>query len=173
VALTHHSFLHNTDQKWKVDLLKVLDNINAPDYAFGDILAWACGANAAKYSLNHVGGLSRYKNIDVLFDSMPNTCQLLPSIVPVVCTEGLLVSDVVVFVFVPQLVLSLLQIPTISMQQENLIIDVNCPLKPYANPGQVLDEAPSGSVYCERCGLCMLHNKTQPANVCPYNDSMD
>lgn len=144
VALTHHSFLHTTDQKWTVDLLKVLDNINAPDYAFGDILAWARGANAANYSFNPVGGLSRSKNIDVLFDSMPNARQLLPSIVPVLCAEGL-ASDVVVFDFVPQL-LSLLQNPQI-MRQENLIIDVNCPLQPYANPGQVLGEALSGSVY--------------------------
>ena len=143
-VLTNHSFLHTTDQKWTVALLKVLDNMNAPDYAFGDILAWARGAHAANYSFNPVGGLSRSKNIDVLFDSMPNARQLLPSIVPVSCAEGL-ASDVVVFDFVPQL-LSLLQNQQI-MRQENLIIDVNCPLKPYANPGQVLGEALSGSVY--------------------------
>ena len=33
------------------------------------------------------------------------------------------------------------------MRQENLIIDVNCPLSPCANPGQVLGEALSSSAH--------------------------
>jgi hypothetical protein len=55
--------------------------------------------------------------------------------------------NVVEFEFVPQL-LSLLQDPNI-MHQENLVIDANCPLRPYANPTKVLGEALSGSVYAE------------------------
>ena len=39
---------HTTDQNWTIDLLKVLDDMNAPDYVFGDILALARGASAAK-----------------------------------------------------------------------------------------------------------------------------
>jgi hypothetical protein len=35
------------------------------------------------------------------------------------------------------------------MKQENLVIDVNCPLRPYSNPTTVLGEALSGSVYAE------------------------
>jgi hypothetical protein len=58
VQLTHHSFMHTTDQKWTIDLLKVLDDMNAPDYAFGDILSWARGAHSANYSFNPPGGLS-------------------------------------------------------------------------------------------------------------------
>ena len=146
--LTKHSFLHTTDQKWTADLLKVIGNINAPDYTFGDILAWDRGANAARnFSFNPVGGLSQSKNIDVPFDSMPNACQLLPSIAPILCAEGS-ASDVVVLKFVPQLLLSLLQNPQ-SMRYEKLIIDVNCPLKPYENPGhqQVLGEALSSCKY--------------------------
>ncbi len=33
------------DQKGTAALLKVMDNINAPDFAFGLILAWARGAS--------------------------------------------------------------------------------------------------------------------------------
>ena len=146
VRLTHHNFMHTNDQKWTIDLLKVLDDMNAPDYAFADILTWAREANAANYSFHPAGGLSRSQSIDLLFDAMPNARQLLPSIVPVTCHNGSL-SNVVVFDFVPQL-LSLLQNPEI-MQQCNLVIDVNCPLKPYANPTTVLGEALSGSVYRE------------------------
>jgi hypothetical protein len=34
-----------------------MDNINAPDYAFGLILAWARGASAEEYSFHPQGGL--------------------------------------------------------------------------------------------------------------------
>ncbi len=37
-------FPYSTDQKWTVALLKVLDNMNAPDYAFHAILTWARAA---------------------------------------------------------------------------------------------------------------------------------
>ena len=145
-SLTHHRFMHTLDQKWTIDLLKVLDNMNAPDYAFKDILLWARGANSANYTFNPPGGLSRSKSIDLLFDTMPNARQLLPSIVPIACEDGS-ASNVIVFDFVPQL-LSLLQNPS-RMIQENLVIDVTSPLKPCQSPGGMLGEALSGSVYSE------------------------
>jgi hypothetical protein len=46
-------FTHTVDRKWTAALLKVMDNINAPGYAFGLILAWARGASAEKYSFTH------------------------------------------------------------------------------------------------------------------------
>ena len=141
VRLTHHTFMHTIDQKWTIDLLKVLDNMNAPDYAFGAILAWARGASADNYSFN---------------PPMPNARHLLPTVVPIM-TGGVATSTVVVFDFVPQL-LSLLQNPSI-MQQENLVIDVNCQLRPYSNPTTVLGEALSGSVYAE----AYVHYIMQPS----------
>ena len=132
--------------------------MNAPDYAFGDILSWARGASNAKYSLNPPGGLSRSKSVDLLFDAMPNACQLLPTVVPIM-TGDIATSTVVVFDFVPQL-LSLLQNPSI-MQQENLVIDVNCPLRLYSNPTTVLGEASSGSVYAEACARYIAQSSRQ------------
>ena len=32
-------FMFTTDQKWTIALLKILDDINAPDYAFTDVLS--------------------------------------------------------------------------------------------------------------------------------------
>jgi hypothetical protein len=32
---------YSTDQKWSIALLKVLEHINAPDFAFGKFLTWA------------------------------------------------------------------------------------------------------------------------------------
>ena len=52
MRLTHYTFMHTTDHKWTVDVFKALDDMNAPDYAFDNILAWARGASAAHYSFN-------------------------------------------------------------------------------------------------------------------------
>ena len=87
-------------------IAKILDNINAPDYAFEDILSWARGASAEEYSFYPQGGLSRSRNVEVLLRSISNATQLLPNVVSVVCPQGP-PTQVVVFDFVPQL-LSLL-----------------------------------------------------------------
>ena len=57
-------FMYTTDQKWTVRLLKILDHANAPDYTFGEVLQWARGATAERYSYHPIGGLSRSKNVD-------------------------------------------------------------------------------------------------------------
>ena len=56
-------------------------------------------------------------------------------------------DNVVVFDFVPQL-LRLLQSSDI-MIQDNLVIDFECPLKPYVSPDGRLGEALSGQVYAD------------------------
>ncbi|KAI2511369.1 hypothetical protein MHU86_2980 [Fragilaria crotonensis] len=50
-SFAYPGFMHTINQKWTAALLKVMDDINAPDYAFGLILAWARGASAEEYSL--------------------------------------------------------------------------------------------------------------------------
>ena len=44
-------FMYSTNQKWTIALLKLLDDMNAPDYAFARILKWAQGAQAEGYTL--------------------------------------------------------------------------------------------------------------------------
>ena len=66
--------MHTVDQKWAAALLKVMDYINAPDYAFGLILAWARGASASE------GGLGCAHNVSVLVKSIANASQLLPPV---------------------------------------------------------------------------------------------
>ena len=139
------NFMYTTDQKWTVSLLKILDNANAQDYAFGQVLEWARKAAANNYSFNPVGGLSHAKNVDALINSVRNGKQMLPFTRRVLVPHGP-PSDVICFDFVAQL-LSLLQNRSI-MTAENLAIDINNPLKPYfASEGNVLGEAISGSVY--------------------------
>jgi hypothetical protein len=123
--LSTQPMMFTTDQKWTVALLKLLDDINAPDYAFSKILKWAHSAQAEGYSFHPAnGGLSRTRNIDVLFASLKNAKRLLPSVSTVEFQDGT-TSDVITFEFVPQL-LNLLQYPAL-MTAEKLSID---PLNP-------------------------------------------
>ncbi|KAI2503442.1 hypothetical protein MHU86_10990 [Fragilaria crotonensis] len=126
-------WLYTDNQKWTVALLKILDDMNAPDYAFASVLRWARGANAARYSFYPDGGLSRLRSIDLLFFlGMKNEKQFLPSVVKVTSTPHGPPRDVIVFDFVPQL-LRLLQNPKL-MTADNLLIDPMNPLLPYASP---------------------------------------
>ena len=152
------NFIYTTDQKWTVSLLKILDKANAPDYVFGDILEWGRSASAQNYSFNPVGGLSRSKNVDSLVNSVQNGNKLLPFVRRVMVPHGP-PSDVICFDFVPQL-LSLLQNPTI-MTAENLAIDIDNPLKPYASQGNILSEALSGSVYHKAYNRLITNPSTQ------------
>ena len=109
-------FFYTTDQKWTVALLKLLDNMNAPDYAFHHILQWARGANADNYSFFPDGGLTRARNVQVMFSSLRNAKQLLPSVQTVMLPHGN-PCDVIAYDFVPQL-LSLLQNRKIMVQEQ-------------------------------------------------------
>jgi hypothetical protein len=137
-------FMFTTDQKWTIALLKILNDIHAPDYAFASILMWARNASADGYSFNPMGGQSRMANIDVLFQSVHNAQRLLPSVQTVAVLHGM-PSDVITFEFAPQL-LNLLQNPTI-MIADNLLIDLLNPLRMYESPDGRLGDALSGSVY--------------------------
>jgi hypothetical protein len=127
-------FPYSTDQKWTVALLKVLDDLNAPDYAFHAILTWARGAIADGFSFRPEGGQTRRRNVERLYALMNNATQLLPTVRTVAVPQGPS-CDVITFDFVSQL-LKLLQNRTI-MTQDNLLIDVHNPLLPYTSPDGV------------------------------------
>ena len=139
-------FVYTCDQKWTVMLLKILDELNAPDKAFSSIIRWAQQANSDGYKFIPPGGYSRTQNIDLLQQSILNANQLLPRVETVEVPHGL-PTKVVTFDFVPQ-ILHLLQNPAL-MQPENLAIDFYNPLNKYQPPNGVLGEALSGKVYSD------------------------
>lgn len=137
-------FMYSTDQKWTIALLKMLDDINAPDYAFPAVLEWARNAHEQGYSFHPTGGVERSRNIDELFKAMHNARRMLPSVTRVVVSHGPPV-DVITFEFAPQL-LKLLQNKKL-MTADNLLINLQDPLRPYESLDGRLGEAISGSVY--------------------------
>ena len=141
------NFPFSTDQKWTISLLKVLNDMNAPDYAFASILTWARSAVAEQYSFYPKGGLSRNRNLAYFTEGLQNGKLLLPAVVRVPSPNNPdLTCDVIAFDFVPQL-LRLLQNPQIT-NSNTLLIDVNDPMRRY-DSGGVVGEAISGSVYNE------------------------
>ena len=81
-------FMFTTDQNWTIALLKLLDDINAPDYAFKDVLSWARDAQADGSSFYPDGGLPRMRSVDLLFKAMTNAKQLLSSMTIVTVPHG-------------------------------------------------------------------------------------
>jgi hypothetical protein len=79
-----------------------------------------------------------------LFKSVANAQRLLPSVISVAVPYGA-PCNVIANEFAPQL-LNLLQNPAV-MTAENLLIDIQNPIKPYESPNWRLGDALSGSVY--------------------------
>ena len=161
--------MYSTDQKWTIALLKLLDDMNAPDYAFARILKGAQGAQTEGYTFQPAnGGLSRTRNVDVLFASLTNAKRLLPSIDTVQLNNSTL-SDVITFEFVPQL-LNLLQNPAL-MTAEKLAIDPLNPLLPYHSLDGRLSEASTVGYSLSQC-VCSIDYQPWLSAICP-NYSMD
>jgi Plavaka transposase len=138
------SAIHSVNQKWTVSLLKMLNDMNAPDYAFRNIIQWGYAAQAEGYTFQPPGGINRNSNIALIYDSLHNAEKLRPSVRTVLCPP-MDPSDVIIFEFAPQL-LYLLQNPTI-MTSTNLILDPLEPLKRFVPSHGHLGEACSGTVY--------------------------
>ena len=132
--------------------------MNAPDYAFEAIIKWSQAAKDNNYSFGPQGGLSCSKNVDILFQSMNNAKQLLPS-VQSVPTQTEIACDVIAFDFVPQL-LRLLQNCRIIIQ-DNLVLNMQNPVQGYNSPNGNIGEALSGSVYREAYSKYVKHLKRE------------
>ena len=151
-------FIYTSEQKWTIALLKLLVDMNAPDYAFTSILKWARDAQEDGYSFFPAGGQSRVNNVDLLFKSVANATRLLPSVVTVDTPHGP-PCKVIAYEFAPQL-LKLLQDPSV-MTQQNLLIDITDPLAPYESPNGVIGDAISGLVYRDAYKRLITNPKQQ------------
>jgi len=76
------------DYKWTIKLLKILDDINAPNSAFKDIMKWAQDAHMNGFSFIPPAGDSRKQNIAHFRKLCTNSQQLQPQILPVNIPHG-------------------------------------------------------------------------------------
>ena len=138
------TILHDKQDKWLINLMKLLNDMHAPDYAFQQILRWAVSAQADGFDFNGNRGFSRKSNLKWMFEMTQNAHLTLP-LVHAIQQENKQIAEIVCYDFVP-VALSLLQDRSV-MTQTNMALDMRNPLAMYYPPDGRLGEAMSGSVY--------------------------
>ena len=151
------------EQAALIDLMKLVQDMNAPDYAFRKILEWAQRSVASGFDFNPEHGLNKKVNMKWMVAMTSNADKRLPTVEPVSLADGE-VAEVVCFDF-KAAALSVLQNRSI-MKKENLVIDWNDPTAKYIVPDGLLREPLSGSVYQDNFHK-FITDKARPQLVCP------
>jgi hypothetical protein len=74
----NHPLMFTSNQKWTIALLKLLDNMNAPDYAFEAIIKWARADRDDNYTFLPEDGFALQKCR--YFVSVNEQCKAAPSV---------------------------------------------------------------------------------------------
>jgi hypothetical protein len=135
---------HDIEHRSVVDLLFLLEHLQAPDYALQKILEWAYKARIDGFDFNP-RAVTRKANIQWIYRSLENSQQYLPQVLSVYLDDHDKPQDVVCFDFTVAL-LSLLQ-DEILMVSENLVLDNEDPFKMYWPKDNKLGEAHTGQRY--------------------------
>lgn len=137
-------FWHTPEQKCLIDLMKLLIDMNAPDYAFEQIIEWARRSANLGFDFVPTKGKTWKCNVKWMHEMTENGGLRLPKIIPVQL-EGGEIAEVVCFDFIAA-ALGKLQDRSM-MRKEKLVLDWDNPLDKYVPPDGRLGEALSGSVY--------------------------
>ena len=133
-----------TEQRSMIKLMKLLDDMEAPDYAVESIIEWAQTALSEGFDFRPKRK-SRDGNLKDVYNKVHNSTKLLPSIVPVELLEFSEPVDVITYDFVSQY-LSLLHNPKL-MTGPKVNFDPANPFARFRSPDNMLGEMHSGSVY--------------------------
>jgi hypothetical protein len=150
------------EQRCMVGLLKLLEDMNCPDYALASVVDWAHAAYRDGFDFAPTAK-SRDGVLAGLYRHVHNSTLLLPSVVPVDLIGPNVPVDMIVYDFAAQY-LSLLHSKTL-MRRGKVNIDPQNPFAPYVPPDGLLGEVHSGAMYLA------MHRKyiTQPHKqlLCP------
>jgi hypothetical protein len=134
-----------TSERAMVKLLKILEDMSAPDYAVEVIIKWAQAALADGFDFCPKTK-SRSGNLTHIYNAVHNSTLMLPSIVPVLALlKNHSPVDVIVYNFVPHFLL-LLQDASL-MTGSNVKCNLAIPFAQYQLPRNMLGKLHSGSVY--------------------------
>ena len=142
--------IYNTfsvSQKSFVKLMNLLDDMEAPDYAFQSIMQWA--QECYLDGLNFNPSMTHKANLTWMYKSIHNSKHMLPHLEKITLPDPLpriSTMDVICYNFVAQL-LSILQDKSI-MTRENVVLDPDDPLAMFEPKDGCLGEALSVSFYC-------------------------
>lgn len=127
----------------EVKLLKILNDVGAPLYAFETIMQWAFNARVAGYDFDPQ--VKHYATQMVNLQKMTNLGSIRPRVEMVKLAVDNLEIPVVCCPFV-SMMLSLLNDPELN-QLENLVINQSDPFGKYVPPDGRLGEVNSGAMY--------------------------
>jgi hypothetical protein len=138
---------HDLEHRNIVNLLKLLEDAQCPDYMLQKVLQWAY--NAKQEGLNFTpNATTRKANIHWMYKALEHSHKGIPKVMTVNLEDHDKAQDIVCFAFVPTL-LSMLQDESL-MTVENLVINKDYPMSMYiSSDSKVLGKANSGSHYQE------------------------
>ena len=137
---------HDVEHKNIVNLLKILEDAQCPDYMLQSILQWAYNAKLEGFDFNPKA-TTRKANIKWMYKALKHSHERLPKVLTVNLEDHVKAQDIICFDFVPAL-LSLLQDESL-MVTENLVINKDYPMSMYIPSDSKVGEANSGSRYRE------------------------
>ena len=129
-----------------MNLLKILEDAQCPDYMLQKIIQWAYNAKLEGFDFNPRAA-TRKANIQWMYKALEHSHRTLPQVLTVCLEHHDKVQDIIFFDFVSAL-LSLLQDESL-MATENLVINKDYPMSMYFPSDSKVGEANSGSRYRE------------------------
>ena len=131
------------EQQCMINLIKLLEDMNCPDFVVTKIIDWARTSYNARFDFITTSKTC-YGNIQWMKKIAVNNSAFYPKLETVHLNDQTKI-DMVCYDFTAQL-LRLLQNKRF-MKQENLLIDIKIPTKMYESTNGILGEALSGSAY--------------------------
>ncbi|KAI2491812.1 hypothetical protein MHU86_22751 [Fragilaria crotonensis] len=142
IMVLHHDIEHRNI----VNLLKLLEDAQCPDYMLQKVLQWAYNAKLEGFDFNPKA-TTRKANIQWMYKALEHSHRGLPKVLTANLEDHDKAQDIICFDFVPAL-LSMLQDESL-MVMENLVINKEYPMSMYIPTDSKVGEANSGSRYRE------------------------
>ena len=160
------SLAYSNDRHVKIALLKILNDVGAPLYAFSSVIGWAENAYQTGYRFN-----PRTKHFDTMMKELQDWTQLgdlRPTQKMVTLAKDGFQVPVVCFDF-PTVICSLFNDPEVN-QLKNLIINQDDPFGKYISPDGKLGDVNSAKIYDLAYDHCCTTDKDFLALVILYMD---
>ncbi len=148
-AMERHAIMvlyHDVEHRNIVNLLKLLEDAQCPDYMLQKVLEWAHNAKLEGFDFNP-RATTRKANIQWMYKALKHSHCGLPKVFQVNLEDHEKAQDIICFDFVPAL-LSLLQDESL-MVTEYLVLNKDYPMSMYIPSDGKVGEANSGSRYRE------------------------
>ncbi|KAI2501411.1 hypothetical protein MHU86_13078 [Fragilaria crotonensis] len=137
---------HDVEHRCIVELLKILEDAQCPDYMLHKVLMWAYNAKSSGFDFKPKA-MSRKANIRWMYQALQHSHHHLPQVISIALEDRDKPQEIACFDFAP-ILLSLLQDEDL-MAPENLVLNHEDPTSMYLPRNNKIGEAHTGSRYRE------------------------